>query len=67
MNRSLYIGFGIIAVFMVFAVVATIPGINLPSTVGQQVYASDGGNDKECLSASSALFFDTQSELAASV
>jgi len=52
---------------MVFAVVATIPGINLPSTVGQQVYASDGGNDKECLSASSALFFDTQSELAASV
>lgn len=67
MNRSLYIGFGIIAVFMVSAVVATIPEISLPSTVGEQVYAFDGGNDKECLSASSALFFDTQSELATSI
>ena len=66
MNNPLILGFGILAAVTLFTVVATIPGINLLDTEIPQVYAVDGDKDKECLSASSALFFDTQSALTAS-
>jgi hypothetical protein len=66
MNNPLILGFALLAAVMLFAVVATSPGINLYSTEIPQVYAVDSGSDKECLSASSALFFDTQSALTAS-
>jgi hypothetical protein len=66
MNNPLILGFALLAAVMLFAVVATSPGISHFKIDIPQVYAVDGGSDKECLSASSALFFDTQSELAAS-
>jgi len=47
-----------------FSLVAAIPGtINVSSTI-QQVNAAEGGDgggsERECLSSSSALFFDSQ-------
>jgi hypothetical protein len=67
MERPLILGFGILAAVILLAVVATTPGINLLGIEIPQVYASDGSSNKECLSASSALFFDTQSASTASV
>ena len=66
MNNPLILGFALLAAVTLFAAVATSPGINLFNNEIPQVYAADGGSNKECLSTSSALFFDTQSELAAS-
>ena len=66
MNNPLILGFAILAAVMFFAVVATSPGINLFNTEIPHVYAGNDGSDKECLSASSALFFDTKSALSAS-
>ena len=63
MNNSLILGFALLASMMLLAVGATTPGINNINNVIPQVQAADGASDKECLSASSALFFDSQSAL----
>lgn len=67
MNSSKVLGIALLASVMVFAIAATTYGINNILTGIPQAEASQAGDDKECLSASSALFFDTQSALAASV
>jgi hypothetical protein len=66
MNNPLILGLALLAAVMLFAVVATTPGINSINTGIPQVHAVEGASDKECLSASSALFFDSQSALSAS-
>ena len=58
------LGLGLLAVVTLFSIVAATPGaINVSSTI-QQVNAAEGGdgggNERECLSSSSALFFDRQ-------
>lgn len=67
MYSSKVLGIAFLASVMLVAVVAMTPGINSIITGIPQVQASQAGDDKECLSASSALFFDTQSALTASV
>jgi len=62
MNSPKILAFGLLAVVTLFSIVAVTPGaINVSSTI-QQVNAveSGGGGEKECLSSSSALFFDSQ-------
>lgn len=66
MNNSLVLGFAFFAAVMLFTVIATTPAINSVNTGIPHVLASEGNSDKECLSASSALYFDTQSALTAS-
>lgn len=64
MNSPLILGFTLVAAMTLFAVIAVTPGLSsINSNVIPQVYAVDGISDKECLSASSALFFDSQSAL----
>ncbi len=67
MYSSKVLGIALLASVILFAVVAMTPGINSFIAGIPQVQALQAGDDKECLSASSALFFDTQSALAASV
>lgn len=67
MNGSKIMGIALVASFVLFAVVATTPGINNILTGIPQVQALQVSDEKECLSSSSALFFDTQSALTASV
>ena len=64
MNSPKILGLGLLAIVTLFSLVAAIPGtINVSSTI-QQVNASEGGDgggsERECLSSSSALFFDRQ-------
>ena len=64
MNSPKILGLGLLAVVTLFLIVAITPGtINVSSTI-QQVNASEGGDgggsERECLSSSSALFFDSQ-------
>ena len=62
MNSPKILGLGLLAVVTLFLIVAITPGtINVSSTI-QQVNAveSDDGAQRECLSSSSALFFDSQ-------
>ena len=66
MFSSKILGIALLASVVLLAVVATTPGINSIVTGIPQVQASQAGDDKECLSASSALFFDTQSALTSS-
>ena len=66
MFSSKILGIALLASVVLLAVVATTPGINSIVTGVPQVQASQAGDDKECLSASSALFFDTQSALTSS-
>ncbi len=61
MNNPLILGFALFAAVMLFTVIATTPAINNVKTGIPQVLASEGSSNKECLSASNALFFDTQS------
>jgi hypothetical protein len=67
MHSSKILGIALFAFLVLFAVVATVPGINNAITGIPQAQASQDSDEKECLSSSSALFFDTQSALAASV
>lgn len=66
MNNPLILGFTLLAAVMLFAVVATTSGINSINTGIPQVHAVNDNSDKECLSDSSALIFDTQTALTAS-
>lgn len=59
----LILGFVLLASMMLLALVAATPGINSINNAIPQVQAVDSASDKECLSASSALFFDSQSAL----
>ena len=61
MNSPKILGFGLLAVVILFSIVTVTPGaINVSSTI-QQVNAVEGdGAERECLSSSSALFFDSQ-------
>jgi hypothetical protein len=64
MNSPKILGLGLLAVVTLFSIVAATPGaINVSSTI-QQVNAAEGGDgsgsERECLSSSSALFFDSQ-------
>jgi hypothetical protein len=62
MNSPKILAFGLLAVVTLFSIVAVTPGaINVSSTI-QQVNAveSGDGGERECLSSSSALFFDNQ-------
>ncbi len=62
MNSPKILAFGLLAVVTLFSIVAVTQGaINVSSTI-QQVNAveSGDGGERECLSSSSALFFDSQ-------
>jgi len=61
MNSPKILGLGLLAAVILFSIVAVTPGaINVSSTI-QQVNAVEGdGAERECLSSSSALFFDSQ-------
>ena len=62
MNSPKILAFGLLAVVTLVSIVAVTPGaINVSSTI-QQVNAveSGDGGERECLSSSSALFFDSQ-------
>lgn len=62
MNSPKILAFGLLAVVTLFSIIAVTPGaINVSSTI-QQVNAveSGDGDQRECLSSSSALFFDSQ-------
>lgn len=62
MNSPKVLGLGLLAAITLFSIVAVTPGsINVSSTT-QQVNAVDSGDggERECLSSSSALFFDSQ-------
>ena len=54
MFSSKILGIALLASVVLLAVVATTPGINSIVTGIPQVQASQAGDDKECLSASSA-------------
>ena len=64
MNSPKILGLGILAAVTLFSIVAATPGaINVSSTIQQVNAAEDGdggGSERECLSSSSALFFDSQ-------
>ena len=65
MNSPKILGLGLLAVVTLFSIVAITPGtINVSSTI-QQVNAVESGDgvQRECLSSSSALFFDSQPAL----
>lgn len=66
MYSSKILGITLLASALLFAIVAATPGINNMLTGNPLAYASQVGDEKDCLSSSSALFFDTQSTLAAS-
>lgn len=59
-------GIALLASAILFAVIATAPGINNMLTGIPLAHASQASDDRNCLSSSSALFFDTQSSLIAS-
>jgi hypothetical protein len=62
MNSPKILGLGLLAAVALFSIVAVNSGaINISSTV-QQVNAVESGDgaERECLSSSSALFFDSQ-------
>ncbi|WP_458719362.1 hypothetical protein [Candidatus Nitrosocosmicus sp. R] len=62
MNSPKILGLGLLAAVVLFSIVAVTPGtIDISSTV-QQVNAVESGDgaERECLSSSSALFFDSQ-------
>ena len=62
MNSPKVLGLGLLVAITLFSIVAVTPGaINVSSTIQQvgAVESGDGG-EKECLSSSSALFFDSQ-------
>ena len=62
MNSPKILGLGLLAAVALFSIVAVTPGaIDVSSTV-QQVNAVESGDgaERECLSSSSALFFDSQ-------
>ncbi|WP_144728860.1 hypothetical protein [Candidatus Nitrosocosmicus arcticus] len=61
MNNPKILGLGLLAVVILFSIVAVTPGaIHVSSTI-QQVNAVEGdGAERECLSSSSALFFVSQ-------
>jgi hypothetical protein len=67
MNSSKILAITLLASVMLFATNAVVPGINNMITGIPVAHASQAGDEKECLSSSSALFFDTQSSLTASV
>jgi hypothetical protein len=61
MNSPKILGLGLLAVVTLFLVATATPGaINISSTI-QTVNAVEGGagDERECLSSSSALFFDS--------
>jgi hypothetical protein len=63
MNNPKILAFGLIAVVTLFSIVAMTPGAIGFSSMIQQVNAVESGGDgaeRECLSSSSALFFDSQ-------
>ena len=62
MNSPKILGLGLLAAVALFSIVAVTPGtIDVSSTI-QQVNAVESGDgaERECLSSSSALFFDSQ-------
>ena len=64
MNSPKILELGLLAVVTLFLIVAATPGaINVSATI-HQVNAAEGGDgggsERECLSSSSALFFDSQ-------
>lgn len=62
MNSPKILAFGLLAVVTLFSLAAITPGaISVSSTI-QQVNAVESGAaaERECLSSSSALFFDSQ-------
>ncbi len=62
MNSPKILGLGLLAAVALFSIVAVTPGtIDISSTI-QQVNAVESGDgaERECLSSSSALFFDSQ-------
>ena len=62
MNSPKILGLGLLAAVTLFSIVAVTPGtIDVSSTI-QQVNAVESGDgaERECLSSSSALFFDSQ-------
>ena len=62
MNSPKILGFGLLAAVALFSIVAVNSGaIDVSSTI-QQVNAVESGDgaERECLSSSSALFFDSQ-------
>jgi len=62
MNNPKILAFGLIAVVTLFSIVAMTPGAIGFSSMIQQVNAVESGDgaERECLSSSSALFFDSQ-------
>jgi len=55
------LGLGLLAVVILFSIAAVTPGaINISSTIQQANAVEGGGDERECLSSSSALFFDSQ-------
>ena len=61
MNSPKILGLGLLAVVTLFSIVAITPGtINVSSTIQQVNAVESGGGERECLSSSSALFFDSQ-------
>ena len=63
MNSPKILWIGLLAVVTLFSIVAVTPGVIDVSSTIQQVNAVEGAataGDKECLSSSSALFFDSQ-------
>jgi hypothetical protein len=66
MNSPKVLGLGLLAAIALFSIVAVTPGaIHVSSTIQQvnAVESGDGGAERECLSSSSALFFDSQPSL----
>ena len=65
MNSPKILGLGLLAAVTLFSIVAMTPGtIDISSRI-QQVNAVESGDgaERECLSSSSALFFDSQPAL----
>ena len=62
MNSPKVLGLGLLVAITLFSIVAVTPGAITVSSTIQQVGAveSGDGGEKECLSSSSALFFDSQ-------
>jgi hypothetical protein len=64
MNSPKILGLGLLAAITLFSIVAITPGAITVSSTIQQVNAVEsgdgGGAERECLSSSSALFFDSQ-------
>jgi hypothetical protein len=61
MDRPKFLGLGLLAVVTLFSIVAVTPGVIDVSSTIQIVNAVEStATERECLSSSSALFFDSQ-------